>query len=184
MKEGESITEIIETGRLILRILNEADAGNRLNFYNVNKKFLGQSMPVYAEDFFTLEYQTKRIRYEKELRDLGKEFRYFIFKEKKIIGNVSVSNIIRGNFQNGFLGYSVDENETGKGFATEAVSSVIKIAFKDLKLHRLEANVMPANTASIKVLQKLNFIKEGYSEKYLEINNVWEDHIRFALLNK
>ena len=85
--------------------------------------------------------------------------------------------------QSAFLGYSIDEKENGKGFATEAISKVIEISFSELKLHRLEANIIPANSASIRVVEKLNFTKEGYSENYCNINGIWQDHLRFAIIN-
>jgi ribosomal-protein-alanine N-acetyltransferase len=78
----------------------------------------------------------------------------------------------------------VDEEKNRKGIATEAVKRIIEFTFDELILHRLEANVIPSNTASIKVLEKLNFVKEGYSENYLKINGRWQDHLRYALINK
>ena len=90
----------------------------------------------------------------------------------------------RGVLESAHLGYSVDEKETGKGIATEAIKGIKEFSFNELNLHRLEANVIPANTASIRVLEKLNFVQEGYSKNYLKINNIWQDHIRFAIINE
>lgn len=67
---------------------------------------------------------------------------------------------------------------------TQAVSAITKIAFEELKLHRIEANVMPFNKASLRVLEKCGFENEGLSKKYLKINNVWEDHIHMVKLNE
>ena len=97
---------------------------------------------------------------------------------------MAVSQIIRGVLQSAFLGYSIDEKENGKGIATEAISKVIEISFNELKLHRLEANIIPTNAASIRVVEKLNFTKEGYSRDYCKINNKWQDHLRFAVINQ
>lgn len=178
--------EKFETGRLILRTLNESDVEGVLDYYTRNKKFLEPWLPKFGNDFFTYEFQLEKIRYEKELREKGIEYRFRIFKKEqpeKNIGNVAVSNIIRGVLQSAFLGYSIDKNENGKGIATEAISKVIEISFKELKLHRLEANVIPTNKSSIRVVEKLNFTKEGYSKQYCKINDKWEDHLRFAILN-
>ncbi|MBL8015997.1 MAG: GNAT family N-acetyltransferase, partial [Ignavibacteria bacterium] len=70
-----------------------------------------------------------------------------------------------------------------KGLATEAAAGVIEFAFCTLNLHRIEANIIPGNTASIKVAEKLGFVFEGASEKYLLINGEWQKHLHYALIN-
>lgn len=67
---------------------------------------------------------------------------------------------------------------------TEAVEAVVNHAFHELRLHRIEANIMPRNQASLRVVQKLGFQNEGISRKYLQINGKWEDHIHMVLLNE
>ena len=181
------MTERFETERLILRFLDETDIPELIDYYQRNKNFLEPWLPRFGEEFFTFEFQLRRLEYEKELRDSGTEYRYRIFKKddpQKNIGNVAVSQIIRGVMQSAFLGYSIDEKENGKGIATEAISKVIEISFNELKLHRLEANIIPTNAASIRIAEKLNFIKEGYSRNYCKINNKWQDHLRFAVINQ
>ncbi|HMQ68321.1 MAG TPA: GNAT family N-acetyltransferase [Ignavibacteria bacterium] len=181
------MAERITTPRLILKTLSATDIPGLLEFYHRNSKFLKPWIPEYDKDYYTYEYQLRKLEYEKNLRECGSEYRYNIFKKddpERVIGNIAVSNIIRGILQSAFLGYSVDENENGKGFATEAVKEIIDFSFRDIRLHRIEANVIPSNTASVRVLEKLNFTKEGYSENYLKINGKWQDHIRFALINQ
>ncbi|HXH70190.1 MAG TPA: GNAT family protein, partial [Pyrinomonadaceae bacterium] len=85
-------------------------------------------------------------------------------------------------FQNAYLGYLLFDKFTGKGFMTEAVELVLKYAFQTLKLHRIEANVQPQNAASIAVLKRANFTKEGFSPKYLKIGGRWRDHERWAII--
>lgn len=99
-----------------------------------------------------------------------------------IVGGTALSQIFRKAFQNAYLGYYLAEKYTGKGYMTEAVELVLRFAFKELKLHRVEANVQPENTASIAVLQRCGFTREGYSEKYLKIGGRWRDHERFAII--
>ena len=176
----------IETSRLILRTIDESDITELIDYYRRNRKFLEPWIPKFGEEFFTHEFQLRRLKYEKELSDNGTEYRYRIFKKdepEKNIGNIAVSNIIRGVLQSGFLGYSIDEKENSKGIATEGIKKIIEVSFSEFKLHRLEANVIPANAPSIRVLEKLNFVREGYSEKYCRINDIWQDHIRFAIIN-
>lgn len=178
--------ERIETERLILRFSEESDLDELIDYYKRNRKFLEPWEPRFEEEFYTYEFQLNKLKFERELRDSGREYRYRIFKKeepRRNIGNVSVSQIIRGVLQSAFLGYSVDEKENRKGIATEAIRKVIEISFNDLKLHRLEANIIPSNTASVRVIEKLNFVKEGYSKNYCKINGKWQDHLRFAIIN-
>ena len=86
-----------------------------------------------------------------------------------------------GTFCSAFLGYKLDEAFINKGYMSAAVDMLTKNAFEELGLHRIEANVMPRNKASLKVLEKNHFVNEGLSKYYLKINGVWEDHIHYYL---
>lgn len=87
-----------------------------------------------------------------------------------------MTEVVRGSLQSGWLGYSLDHAHDGRGFTTAAVRLVLDYAFRTLKLHRIEAGVMPHNIASIRVLEKVGFEKEGLSKKNVLINGTWEDH--------
>ena len=100
----------------------------------------------------------------------------------KIVGSINLSQIFRKAFQNAYLGYSLGVGYTGHGFMTEAVELILRFAFKDLKLHRIEANVQPENLPSIAVLKRCGFTLEGFSRKYLKIAGRWRDHERFAII--
>jgi [ribosomal protein S5]-alanine N-acetyltransferase len=99
-----------------------------------------------------------------------------------IVGGTALSQIFRKAFQNAYLGYYLAEKFTGNGYMTEAVELILRFAFKDLKLHRVEANVQPENLASIAVLRRCGFTREGFSPKYLKIGGRWRDHERFAII--
>jgi ribosomal-protein-alanine N-acetyltransferase len=99
-----------------------------------------------------------------------------------IVGGAALSQIFRKAFQNAYLGYYLAEKYTGRGYMTEAVELVLRYAFKELKLHRVEANVQPENLASIAVLHRCGFKRDGYSPKYLKIGGRWRDHERFAII--
>jgi len=101
-----------------------------------------------------------------------------------IVGAINLSQISRGISQNAFLGYFLGERFTGCGFMTEAIELVLRYSFRTLKLHRIEANVQPHNAASIKILQKTGFTKEGFSRKYLKIGGRWRDHERWAIIRE
>ncbi len=102
--------------------------------------------------------------------------------DNKIIGAINLSQIFRKSFQNAYLGYSLGVDFTGKGYMTEAVEFILQHSFENLNLHRVEANVQPHNLASIKVLQRCGFTKEGFSRKYLKIDDKWCDHERWAII--
>ncbi len=104
--------------------------------------------------------------------------------DEAIVGAINLSQIFRRVFQNCYLGYYLFEKYTGKGLMIEAVELVLRHAFQNLKLHRVEANVQPENLPSIHVLQRCGFTKEGFSRKYLKIGGKWRDHERFAIIKE
>jgi len=115
--------------------------------------------------------------------------RFWLFKKEdqmleKPLGTLALTNIIRGVFKSCFLGYKMDEDEINKGYMTEAIKALVKIAFSELNLHRIEANIMPRNERSIRVVEKCGFINEGLAKKYLKINGIWEDHYHMVILNE
>ena len=100
----------------------------------------------------------------------------FLRDSDELIGTVSLTEVVRGSLQSGWLGYSLDHAHDGRGFTTAAVRLVLDYAFRTLKLHRIEAGAMPHNIASIRVLEKVGFEKEGLSKKNVLINGTWEDN--------
>jgi ribosomal-protein-alanine N-acetyltransferase len=102
-----------------------------------------------------------------------------------IIGTFNISNIVRGWFQSGYLGYAVFAPFQQQGLMYQGLLLVIEQAFTTLNLHRLEANIQPENIASINLVAKAGFIKEGYSKDYLRVGGKeWKDHERWAFINK
>ena len=97
------------------------------------------------------------------------------------IGEVSLGSVQRGPFQGASIGYWVDEAHAGQGYVPEAVVLIMGYAFEELGLHRLEACVVPRNTPSRRVVEKLALREEGTALAYLQIRGVWEDHIRYAI---
>ena len=99
-----------------------------------------------------------------------------------IVGTINLSQIFRGGFQNAYLGYYVGEVYAGQGYMTEALRLMLRYAFVELKLHRVEANIQPENVASIALVRRVGFVLEGYSRRYLKICGRWRDHERWALI--
>jgi ribosomal-protein-alanine N-acetyltransferase len=99
-----------------------------------------------------------------------------------IVGVANLGEIVRGLFQSAYLGFYASALYAGRGLMKEGLGLVLRHAFRDLKLHRIEANVQPANGRSLALVQALGFEKEGYSPRYLKIGGRWRDHERWALL--
>jgi ribosomal-protein-alanine N-acetyltransferase len=98
-----------------------------------------------------------------------------------IIGRVALTSIARGPWQSAQLGYWIDATNGGRGLMSEGVELALEFAFERLRLHRVQAAVMPKNEPSRRILSKRGFREEGYAERYLRIGNVWEDHVIYGL---
>lgn len=155
------------------------------DYFIRNRKFLAPWRPFTEADFFTIEHQDKMLRDELSSINQGKMLKFWLQhkSDRKVIGQICFSQIIRGPFQSCYLGYSLDKDYLSQGFMTEALHEAVRIAFDEEILHRIEANIMPRNTASIRVVEKLGFKDEGLAVDYLKINGVWEDHTHMVLLN-
>ena len=117
---------------------------------------------------------------------IDQEHRYLVRLEStdEIVGFYNISEIVKGCFQSAYLGFAAFEPNQRKGFMSKGIKLLLKIAFEEINLHRLEANIQPDNIASKSLVKKANFIKEGYSVGYLKICNQWRDHERWAIINK
>lgn len=97
------------------------------------------------------------------------------------MGVMNLSQIFRGSFQSAYLGYWVGAEFASQGIMTQALRILLDYVFRELKLHRVEANIQPENAASIRLVRRCGFELEGYSPRYLKIRNRWRDHQRWAL---
>ncbi len=114
-------------------------------------------------------------------RELGVGYGFGIFVGTRFVGEINLSSVQRGPFQNAYVGYWIDEAVAGRSYTPEAFVVLCRFAFEDLALHRLQAAIIPRNFASHRVVDKLGLRSEGVALRYLEINGVWEDHVRYAL---
>ncbi|SFI26926.1 ribosomal-protein-alanine N-acetyltransferase [Paenibacillus sp. UNC496MF] len=177
----------LRTKRLVLQVIDESYAARVLAFVKRNREALAEWEPDRDETYYTHETQRQLIRQELQSMDGGHSVRFWLTTAEDpdgdIVGTVSLSNIVRGAFQSCHLGYRMDLLHRNKGYMTEAVSHVAAFAFERLNLHRIEANVMPRNAASLKVVERLGFRSEGVASEYLRIHGAWEDHVHMVLLN-
>ncbi len=179
---------ILHTERLILCSTTPKDAKKRLRFYKNNLDYFGKWGPKYGPEVLTLDYHTRETEREYLSTFTKRHLPFNIYlkdddKMETIIGNYNFSNMVLGHFMSCYLGYKMGSTHIGKGYMTEALEAGIDYLFNTMKMHRIEANIMPVNIASISVVKKLNFQQEGFSPKYLQINGKWEDHERWCLLN-
>jgi ribosomal-protein-alanine N-acetyltransferase len=139
-------------------------------------RLVGHPDPTVDRDAFALRCQAR----ERE-RQLGQGYGFGIFVEGRFSGEININAVHRGPFQNADVGYWIDEAMAGHGYVPEACVVVFKHAFEDLRLHRLQINIVPRNANSRRVMEKLAIRDEGVSLRFLEINGVWEDHVRYAI---
>jgi len=98
-----------------------------------------------------------------------------------LVGVINVSQIFLGAFRSAYLGYYASASHMGRGYMSEGLRLVIRNAFSKLRLHRLEANIQPANRASLRLVRRTGFRREGFSPRYLKVLGRWRDHERWAV---
>lgn len=182
------------TPRLVLRPLRASDRGSFLEVQRVSREAFTAFSPLRPVGQTDDELFEALLHRTEEGMMQGTELRLASFlagtdsqdglpgETSTLIGFVSLTSIIRGAFHNAFVSWSTRSDRVGEGFASEAVAGLLDIAFESsgLGLHRVQANIMPRNVASIRVAERNGFRREGLAERYLCINGVWEDHVMFA----
>ena len=171
--------------QIYLRLYKPSDACELTNLHIRNREFFQRFSPLLPEAFYTEEHQKIRIERSLKKADQGEIYAFGIFLKTtdKLIGDMYLTQIVRGDLQNCSTGFTLDNEHNGKGYTTEALQLVVDFAFKELKLHRIEAGAMPDNIASIRVLEKVGFKKEGVAKENLKINGKWTDHQILAIIN-
>ncbi len=102
-------------------------------------------------------------------------------REGELLGVVNANEVVRGAFLSAYLGYYAFAPHHGSGHMTRALAATISCLFRKHGLHRLEANIQPDNQASLALVSRLGFRKEGLSPRYLKIAGRWRDHERWAI---
>jgi ribosomal-protein-alanine N-acetyltransferase len=111
----------------------------------------------------------------------GTQYAFGIFVDGAFAGEINLNNVVRGAFQSATIGYWIDKSRAGRSLMSEAVVVLAQYAFEEMRLHRLEICIIPRNVNSRRVMEKLDIRTEGIAERFLEINGVWEDHIRYGI---
>lgn len=176
----------LETARTKL-VLDLAWAPRLLRYYEENKQHFAPWDPVTPDHYYTVEFWSSELtRIQDEFLN-GRSLRLVILDRfdptETIVGQCSLTNIVRGPFEACHLGYSLHHQAVGKGLMFEALTSLISYAFEDMGLHRIMANYMPANERSARLLRRLGFVVEGYARDYLFLAGKWQDHVLTSLIN-
>ncbi len=109
---------------------------------------------------------------------------FFVFRktDHALVGVYNFSEIVHGAFQSAYLGYFAFAPQAGKGLMSEGLALALDIAFRKVRLHRVEVNIQPNNERSLALATRAGFTREGYSRRYVKIGGRWRDHVRFAML--
>lgn len=150
--------------------------------YQANLEFLRPFEPVRPEGYFESEGQREVIGNALERHARGECVPHVILLDGRVVGRINLNDIVRGPFLNSHLGYWVSQDVNGRGVASAAVAQMIRVAFEEQGLHRIQAGTLRHNLASQKVLERNGFVRFGLAEKYLQIGGVWQDHILFQRL--
>jgi [ribosomal protein S5]-alanine N-acetyltransferase len=176
---------VIRADRVMLRTPQMSDYPAWAELRAASRDFLTPWEPLWASDELSRASFRRRVRhYQRDLReDVGYALFIFALNSGALVGGLTLCNVRRGVTQACTLGYWVGGAHAHQGYMTAAVSAVIPFVFDSLELHRLEAACLPTNAASIRLLERTGFTREGMARRYLKINGVWQDHLLYALLD-
>jgi ribosomal-protein-alanine N-acetyltransferase len=169
---------------LVLRPPVIADFSAWVALREASRAYLVRWEPLWpADDLTRAAFRRRLAQNQLELRDES-GFSFLIFKAEtaELLGGITLSNIRRRAAQSGTLGYWMGEAHAGKGHMSRAVQVLTRFAFLDLRLDRIEAACLPENLASVRVLEKAGFRREGYARAYLAIAGQRRDHLLYGLL--
>ncbi len=166
-----------------IRLLALDDAPALAELLRSDWDFLAPWMPLPSEGQFTADGQRALIRTVLDRCQQGLSLPYAILNESgRLAGRITLSGIVRGPFQSGALGYWVGSPDNGRGLATAAAREFTGIVFGELGLHRIQAETLPHNVASQRVLERNGFTRIGMAPGYLQIAGKWQDHVLYQKL--
>ena len=175
--------QLIREEPLPLVVLEPTDYTLLRNFYLENRDHLAPWEPARTDSYFTRENIEELVatRYKEFISRSA--LHLCALDASRMVAEVNFTNIVTGAFQSCNLGFSVDQSLQGRGIMTKVLKAGIQIIFSDYGLHRIQANYMPSNQRSPRVLHRCGFQKEGFAKEYLCIAGKWEDHVLTSLIN-
>ena len=179
------MTVLVETPRLVLLQPDPSAAARVVAFYEENRAHFAPFDPPRPDGFYTEAYWRERLARNVAEAQSGQSLRLFVqFRDdpdERIQGLVNFTQIFRGPLQACLLGFGLDHRAVGQGVMYEAASAGIGFVFETLEIHRIEANHLPTNERSARLLARLGFVVEGYAKAYLYIDGAWRDHVLTSL---
>jgi ribosomal-protein-alanine N-acetyltransferase len=175
----------VEGDGVYLRAPQMSDYSEWTTLREASRAFLTPWEPTWPSDDLSRSAFRRRLRRYAEDQRADTSYAFFLFRkaDDALVGGLTLANIRRGVAQAGSLGYWTGEPFSRRGLMTGALQGLVPFAFGSLRLHRLEAACIPSNAASIRLLEKMGFAREGYAREYLCINGLWQDHLLFARIN-
>jgi [ribosomal protein S5]-alanine N-acetyltransferase len=177
---------ILSTPRLIAEHMAPGHAEALADFFRRNEQHLAPWDPPRPAGITEPEFWTAECERAVEDYGHGTVVRWALrlrAAPDHVIGRINYTQIARGPFQSCMLGYAIDQAHEGRGLMREALEATIEHAFAVLKLHRIQANYVPDNARSGRLLERLGFVSEGLAKDYLFIDGAWRDHVLAARLN-
>ncbi|MBN8960068.1 MAG: GNAT family N-acetyltransferase [Rhizobiales bacterium] len=170
-------------------LLRAPQAGDFLPWAQLRERsraYLTPWEPIWPSDDLTRAGFRRRLRRYTEDVLADRAYPFLIFREQDgaLVGGITLANVRRGIVQAGTVGYWTGEPYAGHGYMTAALRLLLPTLFGELNLHRVEAACIPGNAASVRVLEKCGFVREGLARRYLCINGVWQDHLLFGMLHE
>ena len=165
------------------RLISVSDVERLADLQLSSRLFLAPWDPVRADPYFTVAGQQAEVKNALARHSRGEAVPHVILDEdSQVVGRITFSGITYGAFQSCNMGYWVAQESNGRGYATDAVRAMTVLAFKELNLHRIQAETLIPNARSQRVLEGVGFVRYGIAPKYLKIAGQWQDHLMYQLL--
>jgi [ribosomal protein S5]-alanine N-acetyltransferase len=172
----------IESDHVVLRQPQMSDFTEWAELRERSREFLKPWEPIWPADDLTRGAFRRRLKRYAEDQRSDQAYSFFVFRRPDgvLVGGITLANVRRGVAQAGSIGYWMGEPYAREGLMSAALRALMPFSFVTLRLHRLEAACIPTNVASIRLLEKSGFQREGYARQYLCINGSWQDHLLYA----
>lgn len=170
--------------RIMLRPLTPADWPNWSEVRQRNEEWLTRWEPLRPTSSIDptrdRDAFSSRCNARDRDRQMGIAYGLGVFVDDAFAGEINLNGVVRGAQQTGTIGYWIDQARAGHRYIAEGVVVLARFAFEQLHLHRLEICIVPRNRNSRRVMEVLGLREEGVATRFLEINGVWEDHVRYG----
>lgn len=167
----------------VTRLARKTDAAELAALVNVNRVFQKPYEPYRDAAYYSESGQRFFVERQLEQYQAGAALPLLIIDDDRIVGRITLSNVVRGPMQSATVGYWVSEAENSRGLASHALHEMLHKAFDDMRLHRIEAGTLLDNVRSQQVLEHNNFVRYGTAPEYLYIDGAWRDHALFQRIN-